>query len=76
MNNNTLFMLTEEEMKLHEEFHQCQNEEELEEFMKKVEILNESRENNEIPHLNMTLEEYCTKFNSVPYEEIRRKMNI
>ena len=51
--------LTEEQRKLHEEFTQCQNWDEVEAFLKKVEKLKESRENNEIPHLDMTSEEFC-----------------
>ena len=55
---STLDFLTEEQRKLHEEFTQCQNWDEVEAFLKKVEKLKESRENNEIPHLDMTLEEF------------------
>lgn len=58
---STLDLLTEEQRKLHEEFTQCQNWDEVEAFLKKVEKLNESRENNEIPRVDMTAEEFCKK---------------
>ena len=67
-------LLTEEQRKLHEEFTQCQNWEEVEEFLKKVEKLKESRGNEEIPHLDMTLEEFDAKYKLATLEDIQRKM--
>ena len=71
---NTLGFLTEGQRKLHEEFTQCQNWEELEALYEKVKKQNESGENNEIPHLDMTLEEFRTKLHTVSYEDVKRKM--
>ena len=66
-------MLTEEQRKLHEEFTHCQNWGEVEEFLKKVEMINESQENNEIPYYDMTIEEYRQKFNTTSYEDMKKK---
>lgn len=74
MSSDLLETLTEEQRKLHEEFVQCQNWEEVEEFLKKVEKLNESQENNEIPYYDMTIEEYRQKFNTTSYEDMKKKM--
>lgn len=75
MEDKSLELLTEEERKLHEEFTQCQNWGEVQEFLKKVKRLNESRENNEIPRLDMTLEEFRKKYHTVSYEEVMEKLN-
>ena len=74
MEDKSLELLTEEQRKLHEEFTQCQNWEEVEEFLKKVEKLKESRGNEEIPHLDMTLEEFDAKYKLATLEDIQRKM--
>lgn len=76
MDENTLSLLTEDEINLHKEFLQCQNEEELERFIKKVEMLNESRENNEIPHLDMTLEEFRAKYHTISHEDLMKKYGL
>ena len=73
---STLDFLTEKQRKLHEEFTQCQNWDEVEAFLKKVEKLKESCENNEIPHLDMTLEEFDAKYKLATLEEIQRKMSL
>jgi hypothetical protein len=70
MENKSLETLTESQRKLHNEFIRCQNRMEIEKFLEKVEILNESQENNEIPYYDMTTEEYCKKYNLVPIEEV------
>ena len=74
MSGKSIEMLTEEQRKLHEEFTHCQNWEEVEEFLKKVEMINESQENNEIPYYDMTIEEYRQKFNTTSYEDMKKKM--
>ena len=74
MSNKSIELLTEEQRKLHEEFTRCQNWEEVESFLKKVEKLNESHENNEIPYYDMTIEEYRQKFNTTSYEDMKKKM--
>lgn len=74
MEDKSLELLTEEERKLHDEFTRCQNWEEVEAFLKKVEKLNESREPQPIPHYNMTFDEFCKKYNATPYEEMEKRM--
>lgn len=73
MSSKSIEMLTEEQRKLHEEFTRCQNWEEVEEFLKKVETLNESQKNNEIPYYDMTVEEYCKKYNLKTLDEVMEK---
>lgn len=58
MEDESLELMTEEQRKLHEKFTQCQNWEEAEIFLKKVEKLKESRENEDIPHYDMTYDEF------------------
>ena len=70
MEDKSLELLTEEERKLHEEFTQCQNIQEIEELEKKWNKLNESRENIIIPNYDMTLEEFCRKYGLVSHEEV------
>lgn len=76
MRDELLELMTEGQRKLHEEFTKCQNWGEVEEFLKKVEKLNESRENNEIPHLDMTLEEFRAKYHTKPLEEVLGKYGL
>ena len=70
---STLDLLSEERRKLLEEFSQCQNWDEVEALLKKEEKLKGSRENNEIPHLDMTLEEFRAKYHTKPIEEVLNK---
>ena len=74
MEDKSLELLTEEGRKFYEEFTQCQSMEEIEELEKRWNKLNESRENNEIPHLDMTLEEFDAKYKLATLEDIQRKM--
>ena len=76
MADKILEILTEEERKLHEEFVNCKDWEEVEEFLKKVENLDESKENDEIPYYDMTIEEFCKKYNLVSLEEIMERNGI
>jgi len=69
MEDKSLELLTENERKLHEEFTQCQNMQEIEELEKRWNKLNESRNNN-IPNYDMTLEEFCRKYGLVTHEEV------
>lgn len=71
-----LELYTEEERKLHDEFTRCQNWEEVQAFLKKVEKLNEYRENNDIPYYDMTTEEFCKKYELVSIEEIMERNGI
>ena len=74
MEDKSLELLTEEGRKFYEEFTQCQSMEEIEELEKRWNKLNESCENNEIPHLDMTLEEFDAKYKLATLEDIQRKM--
>ena len=76
MDDRILEILTEEERKLHEEFVNCKDWAEVEEFLKNVEKLNESQANNEIPYYDMTTEEYCKKYDLVSLEEIMERTGI
>jgi len=76
MEDKSLDLLTEEQRKLHEEFTQCQNWEEVEIFLKKVEKLKGSRENEDIPHYDMTYDEFLSKYQCVDAEEMRKKYGI
>ena len=76
MADKILEILTEEERKLHEEFVNCKDWEEVEEFLKKVEKLDKSNEDDEIPYYDMTIEEFCKKYNLVSLEEIMERNGI
>ena len=73
MKDKSLELMTEEELKFHEEFTRCQNMEEIYELEKRWAKLNESRENNTIPHYDMTLDELCEKYNLVLLEDVMKK---
>ena len=73
MKDNFLELLTEEERELHEEFMNCETQEDIDAFFEKVEKYNESRKNNEIPYYDMTAEEYCKKYNLVTLEDAMKK---
>ena len=74
MADKILEILTEEERKLHEEFVNCKDWAEVEEFLKKVENLDKSKEDDEIPYYDMTIEEYRKKFHTTSYEEMKKRM--
>ena len=74
MEDKSLELLTDEGRKLYEEFKACQNMDEIYALMEKQNKLNEFRENNEIRHLNMTIEEFDAKYKLATLEDIQRKM--
>ena len=76
MKDKSLELMTEDELKFHEEFTRCQNMEEIYELEKRWEKLNESRENNRIPHYDMTLEEFRAKYHTTSYEEMKKRMGM
>ncbi|MBR5550816.1 MAG: hypothetical protein IKV83_02720 [Muribaculaceae bacterium] len=76
MKDKSLELMTEEGLKLYEEFTRCQNIEEIDELEKRWDKLNESRENNTIPHYDMTLEELCKRYNLVLFEDVMKKYGI
>ena len=70
MEDKSLELLTEEGRKFYEEFTQCQNMKEINKLEKKWNKLNESHENNTIPHYDMTLEEFDKKYKLKSHEEV------
>ena len=76
MKDKSLELMTEEQLKFHEEFTCCQNMEEIYELKKRWEKLNESRKNNTIPHYDMTLEEFRAKYHTTSYEEMKKRMGM
>lgn len=74
MKDKSLELLTEEELKFHEEFTRCQSVEEIDELEKKQRRLYESQGNQSIPHYDMTLEEFRAKYHTTSHEEIMKKM--
>ena len=76
MKDKSLELMTEEQLKFHEEFTCCQNMEEIYELKKRWEKLNESRENNTIPHYDMTLEEFRAKYHTTSHEEMKKRMGM
>lgn len=76
MDEKSLESLTEGQRKLHEEFTKCQNWDELEALYKKMEKLNESCNDNWIPPVDMTAEEFCKKYGLVSIEEIMERNGI
>lgn len=76
MKDKSLELMTEEGLKLYEEFTRCQNMEEIDELEKQWTKLNESRENNTIPHYDMTLEEFRAKYHTTSYEEMKKRMGM
>lgn len=70
MRDKSWELMTEEEIAFFEAFHNCKTDEEVLELMKREQKLNESRENNEIPHLDMTLEEFIEKYRLILREEV------
>lgn len=73
MKDKSWELMTEEEIVFFEAFHNCKTDEEVLELMEREKKLNESRENNEIPHLDMTLDEFCAKYNCTKLEDIMKK---
>lgn len=76
MKDKSLELLTEEERRFYNEFTQCRTMEEIDELKKKWEKLNESHKNNEITHYDMTVEEFCKKYDLVSLEEIMERRGI
>lgn len=74
MKDKSLELMTEEELKFHEEFTRCQTMEEVYKLEKRWSKLNESRENNTIPYYDMTLEEFRIKYHTTSHEEMRKKL--
>ena len=70
MEDKSLELLTEAERRFFDEYHRCQNEEEIQVLIERENRLNESRENKEIPHLDMTLEELKEKYGLISHEDV------
>lgn len=76
MEDKSFELFTEEELRFHEEFIRCKSEEDFEKLEKKWNKLYESKENKEIPHYDMTLEEFRAKYHTKPIEEVFAKYGL
>lgn len=76
MEDENVYFVSEEARKFHEEFLRCETIEEIMELAKREQKRNETRCNLDIPHLDMTYEEFLEKYNCVDSEEIRKKYDI
>ena len=74
MEDKSLELLTEEERQFLDEFTRCQSIAEIDELAKRREEYKKARGNTEIPHYNMTLEEFDKKYQLASFEDIKRKM--
>ncbi|MGM9746448.1 MAG: hypothetical protein ACI30H_05780 [Paludibacteraceae bacterium] len=66
-------LMTEEDIAFFEAFHNCKTDEEIDALIEQERKLNESRKNNDIPHLDMTLEEFCERYNCTKLDDIMKK---
>ena len=73
MEDKMLELLSEEGRKFHEEFTRCQTMEEIDELKERWDRLNESRKDGTLPHYDMTLEEFRSKYHTTSHEEIMKK---
>ena len=73
MEDKILELLGEEGRKFHEEFTRCQTMEEIDELKERWDRLNESRKDGTLPHHDMTLEEFRSKYHTTSHEEIMKK---
>ena len=73
MEDKILELLGEEGRKFHEEFTRCQTMEEIDELKERWDRLNESRKDGTLPHYDMTLEEFRSKYHTTSHEEIMKK---
>ena len=76
MEEKSFELFTEEERAFFEEFHNAKSEEDIEELERKLNKLYESKENKEIPHYDMTLEEFRAKYHTKPIEEVFAKYGL
>ncbi len=76
MKDKSLELLTEEERKFYIEFMRCHTIGEIDELEKRWNKSNESKENNEILYYDMTVEEFCKKYNLVSLEDIMERNGI
>lgn len=74
MEDKILELLGEEGRKFHEEFTRCQTMEEIDEFKERWDRLNESRKDGTLPHYDMTLEEFRSKYHTTSHEEVWERM--
>lgn len=73
MEDKSLELLTEEGRRFYDEFTRCETWEEVEEFLKRWEEYEASREPEEIPHYDMTLEEFDKKYGLLSPEEVWKR---
>ncbi|MGN0993018.1 MAG: hypothetical protein ACI4PE_03770 [Bacilli bacterium] len=63
-------LMTEEDIAFFEAFHNCKTDEEIDALIEQERKLNESRKNNDIPHLDMTLDEIKEKYGLISHEDV------
>ena len=73
MEDKSLELLTPEGRRFYEEWSRCETMEEIEELEKRWAEYYASREPEEIPHYDMTLEELDKKYGLVSHEEVWKK---
>ena len=73
MEDKSFELLSENGRRLLEEYRLCQNEKEIQSLIEKQKKLNESRGPQEIPNFDMTLEEFCEKYNCTKLDDIMKR---
>ena len=76
MEDKSLELMSDDGLKLLQEFRNCQSREDFDELKKRWNKLNESSGNNTIPHYDMTLEEFRAKYHTTSYEEMKKRMGM
>lgn len=75
MEDKSLELMSDDGLKLLQEFRNCQSREDFDELKKRWDKLNESI-GNKIPHYDMTLEEFRAKYHTTSYEEMKKRMGM
>ena len=76
MEDKSLELMSDDGLKLLQEFRNCQSREDFDELKKRWDKLNGSIGNNTIPHYDMTLEEFRAKYHTTSYEEMKKRMGM
>ena len=76
MEDKSLELMSDDGLKLLQEFRNCQSREDFDELKKRWDKLNRSIGNNTIPHYDMTLEEFRAKYHTTSYEEMKKRMGM
>ena len=76
MEDKSLELMSDDGLKLLQEFRNCQSREDFDELEKRWNKFNESSGSNTIPHYDMTLEEFRAKYHTTSYEEMKKRMGM